>query len=75
MDNEEIIENVADKLMKGECMEKLIAKLDKEGFDGTRQRYVFPAKEKGYDTANADIAGVIYVKVGVEVPEKITIEF
>ena len=56
-------------------MEKLIAKLDKEGFDGTRQRYVFPAKEKGYDTANADIAGVIYVKVGVEVPEKITIEF
>jgi len=53
---------------------EFIAKLDKKGFDGKRQRYTFPKMDRGFDTANADIAGVIYVKVGVEVPEEITIE-
>ena len=54
-------------------MEKFIAILDRRDSDGTRQRFVFPKSEKGFDIANADVAGVIYVKAGVEVPEEITI--
>ena len=62
-------------LMKGECEMNLIAKLDKNNSDGTRRRYVLPKQDKGFDTANADIAGVIYVKREVETPDEITIKF